>query len=66
MFVIFFVFLDMKVVVEDDATLMKMMEGFASGPKERTIRMRERIRRWWKIVCVKSQVCYCIDECMRI
>jgi hypothetical protein len=32
--------LDMKLVVEDNATLMKMMEGFASGPKGWTIRMQ--------------------------
>jgi len=50
---IFFVFLDMKLVVEDNATLMKMMDGFTSGPKEWTIRMQERIRRWWKIVWVQ-------------
>jgi hypothetical protein len=48
----FFVFLDMKLVVEDNATLMKMMDGFASGPMKRMIRIRERIRRWWKIVWV--------------
>jgi hypothetical protein len=42
----------MKLVVEDNATLMKMMDGVASGPKERTIRMWERIRRWWKVVWV--------------
>jgi hypothetical protein len=49
---IFFVFLDMNLVVGDNATLMKMMDSFASGPKEQTIRMRGRIRRWWKIVWV--------------
>ncbi|CAK9193594.1 unnamed protein product [Sphagnum troendelagicum] len=50
---IYFVFLDMKLVVEDNATLMKRWKASQVDPKERSIRMQERIRRWWKIVWVQ-------------